>query len=262
LTNKVIWIASYPRSGNTWLRFLVANLLVGSITKSEEIEQIVPDSHNIYREKQICQIGEAIFLKTHWKSDVAISKKVESVGAIYIVRNPLDVIASHINYARIADDVIKNNFIEEFITFGGFQRYVKFQMGTWVENVESWVFSELNFPFLMLKYEDMKTNIYDAVIKMCNFLRLKKTQEEINKAIELSSFKSLLKIEEEEISKDIPGFFKREHEVTNNPEYRFMRKGEVGRFKKVMTTQQIERTLNRFAPIMKKLAYKIESFEY
>lgn len=42
---RIVWIASYPRSGNTWVRFLIANLLYKRITASSELQSFVPDVH-------------------------------------------------------------------------------------------------------------------------------------------------------------------------------------------------------------------------
>jgi len=259
LNNKIIWVASYPKSGNTWVRFLLANLLCGQIKTSENIEHIIPDIHKPLVNKKIYQFNDVIFLKTHWKYEKVESLKINTIGAIYIIRNPLDIIVSHLNYFRISDNVIeKNSFIEQFVNSCGAPQWINFQMGTWIENIESWAYRKNKFPCLIIRYEDLKTNPYVVVLNICNFLNLHKTETEVNQAIEQSSFQNLCVMEKQELKNSTNGFFLSEHQSMNDKEFRFMHKGVVGTFRQVLTKEQIKRSIDKFGGIMKKLGYTTE----
>ena len=93
-------ITSYPKSGNTWLRFILFNILFNIDDKkfsSKDIEKLVPDFHKIIKDnsKLILDenlINKKIFIKTHYDYLKVKSLNIDKV--ILILRNPLDVLAS------------------------------------------------------------------------------------------------------------------------------------------------------------------------
>lgn len=259
--NQHIWVASYPKSGNTWVRFLLSNLIFRPVTDSQSIEQMVPDIHRPQKDRKVYCFHDTIFVKTHWKYDSEIKAKYPTKGAIYIVRNPLDVIASHINYFGLKDASLQNErsaFVDTFIQNAGHPRWFHFNMGSWIENVQSWAFTKHGFPILVLRYEDLKSDPQASVRKMAQFLSLEKTQDEIDQAIHRSSFSSLKSLEEKELDKGKNGFFSTEHRHKNNSGYRFMNKGSVGSFKVLMSPKQIREAIDLFAPTMERLGYHFE----
>lgn len=244
------------------MRFLLANLFSGPITCSQQVEDIIPDVHKYAIDRDVLQRNGVFFFKTHWKFDTVSSLPVATTGAIYIYRNPLDIIVSHINYFRFFHDSTKmHKFIEQFIDTGGAPIWLKFNMGTWIENIESWVFRPKNFPCLFLRYESLKTDTRDSVLRICNFLGIGKTNEEITAAIEGSSFGKLRTMEEEELRQGQQGFFQSEHEHKKDPGYRFMYKGSVGSYKQCLTKNQLNRAIEKFGSCMVKLGYQVESLQ-
>lgn len=94
---QIIWIASYPKSGNTWLRFLLANLFYGPISSSSHLCEVVPDIHWGVTANHL--YGDRVtFMKTRWKYDSKLPFREDTAGAIYIIRNPLHVAVSNLNY--------------------------------------------------------------------------------------------------------------------------------------------------------------------
>ncbi len=260
-SNQHIWVASYPKSGNTWVRFLVSNLIFGPITDSQSIEQMIPDIHRPLEGQKVFQFQNTIFMKTHWKYDPEITARFPTRGAIYIVRNPLDVIASHINYFGLREDTRQQEraaFIDTFIRNAGHQRWFRFKMGSWNENVESWALNQLGFPRLVLRYEDLKSDTHAAVGKIVRFLGLDKSREQIDEAVRRSTFDSLRSIEEKELGDRKNGFFSTEHRHKSDTGYRFMNKGKIGTFQEVMHPKQIRDAMKRFEPVMKKLGYQVK----
>src|SRR5882757_11182682 len=58
---SVVWIASYPKSGNTWLRFLICNLAFGPVESAAQLNQLAPDLHELREEPNFA--GQRILLK-------------------------------------------------------------------------------------------------------------------------------------------------------------------------------------------------------
>lgn len=257
--NKIIWVASYPKSGNTWVRFLLANLLSGPVTSSDQMEHIVPDIHTPL-EGGYAHYHGVLFFKTHWKYERVSSLNFDTMGAIYVFRNPLDVIASHINYLGLAEDEKKRNiFINNYIYLSGFPQWIECQFGTWIENIEGWVFQQKNFPCLILRYEDMKLNPLETVINICRFLGLEKTDSEMDQAMQCSSFENLGSMEEQELSSGSRGLFLTNYLSKQKASpTRFMNKGKIGNYKQLLSEGQIKLVLDRFGPVMEKLGYKIK----
>ena len=117
--SRIIWIASYPKSGNTWVRFLLANMLFGHVKTSADIEAMVPDVHRADEIKAQYHVGGTVFLKTHWALQDKMPQREKTAAAIHIVRHPLDVLRSHIDYMGLAEDDAKRGlFIDAFVALG------------------------------------------------------------------------------------------------------------------------------------------------
>ena len=108
------FIVSYPRSGNTWTRFLVANLVYQDEPVTfANIEQIIPDVYKNTR-KQLLGVPSPRILKSHEYFDPRYKR------VIYIVRDPRDVVVSYYHYQlkvrRIEDGYPLDQFVSRFVT--------------------------------------------------------------------------------------------------------------------------------------------------
>ena len=81
---KILWIASYPKSGNTWIRFLIASLFSGSIERSIEVEHLIPDIHVGINDTHL-RDDRKTFVKTHWMHHPRLPLREDTIGAIYIM---------------------------------------------------------------------------------------------------------------------------------------------------------------------------------
>ncbi len=135
---NIVWLASYPKSGNTWLRFFLYAYLYGEIENSNDIARRIPDIHKI-RDLDLNADG-TVFMKTHGFCGSHHRYIKNTIGAIYIVRHPRDVLLSSLNYCRMEDDsgFSDKEFADEFIENLGVLKWKKVGMGAWVENVNSW----------------------------------------------------------------------------------------------------------------------------
>src|SRR5437763_71582 len=128
---KCVWIASFPKSGNTWLRFIIADMLFHRSGDSQMLARIAP---GIHRSRGTVVIAEEntfkglAFIKTHFPG----SAELDSVAAknLYISRNPLDVLASVLNFYAIPADRI-DAVIDEFCATKTIGMFTRWGFGDW-----------------------------------------------------------------------------------------------------------------------------------
>jgi hypothetical protein len=201
-----VFIVSYPRSGNTWMRFLIANLIYSEqIITFANIERKIPDVYKATR-RQLLQTPRPRILKSHEYFDPRYKK------VIYIVRDPRDVALSYYHFARkyrkVEDDYPLERYIWRFIA-GEVDDY-----GSWKENVASWLATRQGSgSFLLLRYEDLLERALDELAKVTSFLGIERSPEQVARAVELSSADRMRDLEKEAASvwvntkktrKDIP----------------------------------------------------------
>jgi hypothetical protein len=144
------FVVSYPRSGNTWTRFLIANLMYPRETVSfTNIERLIPDTSS-QSNRALKRTPRPRIIKTHQYFDHRYRKM------IYIVRDPRDVALSYYDFHRkyrfIADDYPLETSVDDFVR----GNLVSIDWGTWGENVASWIYTRgQREDFLLLRYEDM-----------------------------------------------------------------------------------------------------------
>jgi hypothetical protein len=264
---KFIWVASYPRSGNTWLRFLIANLLIKPIESSAELNEVIPGIHRGVRAIHLFG-NRTTFIKTHWAWRPDLPLREDVIGAIYIVRNPLDVAVSNANYRllgageRVAGmpeaerAAFQARLIDEFIAEGGDPAWRQQGMGSWDENVRSWLAKSNPVPRLVLRYEDLKDDASRQAADICRFFKLSKSPEEIAQAVERSSFRALRAMEEREIAAKQEGFFyDRQRSGAMDAGVRFINQGEAGAGAAQLSEAQRQAALERFGPTMRIAGY-------
>lgn len=182
------FIVSYPKSGNTWTRFLVANLIYRDEPVTfVNIDRLIPMADNQSR-KYFKKMARPRIIKSHYPFEPAYKR------VIYIVRDPRDVAVSQYHYQLKRQVLTEHSQIEEFV-----HRFVLGETcpyGSWGENVSSWVAARSGSPdFLLLRYEDMIAQPRIEVAKLASFFKLKATPELIMNAVEQSSAGHLRKLE-------------------------------------------------------------------
>jgi len=260
---KFVWIASYPRSGNTWVRFLLANLLYGPIKSTAQLQELVPDIHRGVNGAQI-HGNRKTLIKTHWRYIEDLPLREDTIGVIHIVRHPIDVLRSNLNYVLLRGNLaaqwrderereaFERRWIDDYIADGGYPRWREMGFGTWEQNVRSWARGTLPYPRLVLRYEDIRRDGAAAVTAICRFLGAEVGPAGIDAAIGRSSFEALRALEETELAESRPGiFFDPTHRASSASGLRFI----SGSKREPMTALQHERALRRFGPMMEELGY-------
>jgi hypothetical protein len=184
------FIVSYPRSGNTWTRFLVANLLhPHEDVTFATIERQVPDSEAQSR-LQLRHVPRPRVIKSHQY----FHPRYRNV--VYIVRDPRDVALSYYDFQRkyrqIDDAYPLTSFVSDFVA----GRMISASWGTWRENVGSWVYARGGSArFLLLRYEEMIADTLNQVGRLAEFLGVEQTTSLLERAIEKSAANHMRELE-------------------------------------------------------------------
>lgn len=264
---SITWIASYPKSGNTWVRFMLLNLIFGTQETTEKLDTLIPDIHKITGQLQI-RANASILIKTHFLLSPTMPLFNHSAGFIYIVRNPIDVMMSNLNYIFMKqgienNSVIRNKkkeqYIEQFIDLCGDPYSIRAGRGSWVEHVRSWITNTHGFPSLVLKYEDLLADPVAQLDKISHFLKLRSSTKELQVAVENSSFERMKEIEENELAQKIQGFYLDENsEKGIAAGNRFMFRGKADEGEKEISPSQKARLLKRFDSTLRLAGYSLE----
>lgn len=269
---KIIWLASYPKSGNTWVRFMLLNLLMGRQTSTENMDKFIPDIHVLmphyaYPPRLNIQPGASVLMKSHFMLWPEMPFINLTAGFIYIVRNPLDVVASAVNYEFLKKPApadagdrqrARDQFVQDFIAHGAVPGWIEARWGTWDGNVRSYTLDKPSFPGIVLKYEDIVREPLAQLTHIVNFLGYRCDTQKLQDAVDASSFENMKRIEDQEVTEGKPGFFSRETSTEGlEAGYRFMSRGKPGGSKMTLTDRERAQLLDRFGPTMEQLGYPL-----
>lgn len=275
---NIIWLASYPKSGNTWFRVFLTNLLsdsdvpsnINDLTETsisssrklfdeytglsssdltfEEIDRMRPD---VYR-MQSSESDELLFKKVHDKfyyvdDNQALFPDEISKAVIYFIRNPLDVLVSFAYHsARPAEKMITvlNNPEYAFCDKNDkLQNQLRQILGSWSDHVKSWT-EQTMIPVHIIRYEDMLNSTFDSFSKAVKFIGLEKTEAKIKDAIGKSDF-SVLSVQEKE-----DGF--KEKMIKSKS---FFRKGKMGDWQNHLDEKMKNEIIKNHKDVMMKYGY-------
>ncbi|SDB47277.1 sulfotransferase domain-containing protein [Bauldia litoralis] len=275
----IVWIASYPKSGNTWVRVFVHHLLRMAAGKPLEPHDI-DELHRTSRSPAIridlferflgkpvtaanareitearLQVHQAIadeadgivFAKTHsFNGEIfgyPMINRAHSAGALYIVRNPLDVAVSLANHLNVPIDSAIDSLAMSLNSPVETEESASEVWGSWTENVRSWT-SNPPPVIQVTRYEDLLADPRARFGDMVEHLRLDVTPEQIDEAVALASFDRMRAAEEKS------GFYER-------PEHteRFFREGRAGQWREVLSPEQIQRIVDDHGEQMARFGY-------
>jgi hypothetical protein len=258
--NGVTWIAAYPKSGNTWARFMVCNLLFGRQESAAALATLVPDIHE-GRQATQCPEGGAL-LKTHFPFSGSVPFADRTVAAIYIIRHPADVLVSNFFYSQRSagnsdpSTADFDRYVEMFLEYRGDKRWIELGMGSWEQNVRSWLQEPLPFPVVRIRYEDMIHDPQGACRVMARLLRPQSSAADIEGAVQNSSFNRMRDIERADIrGKRIGIFYKPYLQASIDSGNRFMRRGVAGDGVARLNPQQRARLLDVFGALLQEMGY-------
>ena len=275
----IIWIASYPRSGNTWMRAFInalqsvmkdadsADVDINRFEEASASESSAPlyprflgkpvfkaTAAEIAAARPWVQAalvesaGRPIFMKTHNARGLDFGRPLVNTqvtaGAIYIIRNPLDVA---ISYAHLSNQPIDSTITTMETRGWGIDTTatkVRTVTGSWSEHVATW--TDIAHPtVLVVRYEDMVGKPERTFARIARHLLLKPTREQLRQAIDLTSFKRLQ-------AKEAAAGFVEKPDTSVDP---FFREGRAGQWREILSPEQIDRIVTAHGEQMARFGY-------
>jgi Sulfotransferase domain len=274
----IIWLASYPKSGNTWMRVFLHNLLrnpkepagINSLNQfclgednaalynqldprplssftAADVMALRPKVHELLTKAS----SDSVFVKTHNLLGEAEGQPLVNLectaGAIYLVRNPLDVAISYAHHFGVGID----EAIEQ-LNFPGAgtpttDLTARQYYGTWSMHVASW--TQVPFPARhVVRYEDMIEKPLETFAAVAKFLGLEPPPDRLQRAVSHSSFEQLQSQEDEK------GF------VERSQYSRFFRSGRIGQWRENLCEDQIRQVISDHREQMERFRYVPEGY--
>lgn len=280
---KIIWLASYPKSGNTWMRTLLTNYLRDSDTPADinkldggpiasarlwfdewagieasalndtVIERLRPD---VYR----CMAGESpdtLYMKVHdaWdrtdRGDALFPADVTG-GVVYILRNPLDMARSCAHHWGMdIQKAVENMCDSEFTTarsIGSLSDQLRQRMLSWSGHARSWL-DESGLPVHMVRYEDLRRDTEAAFGGVVRFCGLPYDEARVRKAAAFSDFAELQQQEQEK------GFRERSVHAPGP----FFRRGQAGAWREELPVELVKQLIEAHGEVMRRFRYLDEN---
>lgn len=201
MSTRVCWLASYPKSGNTWVRFLLHQYFFGLAASSADVHAAIPGIHaGAHAADHARPVGERILVKTHFPYTESMPLAERTGLFVCIVRHPRDVIRSALDYTLLsappgAESMIDAAaYVRRFIELGGDPVYHKFGFGAIGAHVSSWL-DEAPAPGILIRYEDLRKDAAGALGRMVRHLGFKPDPERVRGAVEASTFERMRELE-------------------------------------------------------------------
>ena len=282
----IIWISSYPKSGNTWVRSFISTLLfskdgeanLNNIKKTYQFplrshfKNILDDFHSLkkisenwIKSQEIINLDSKVrFIKTHHAfcnvNGNNFTNLQNTLGVIYIIRDPRNVITSILHHYS------KKNYLEakEFIfdekriigiTLEKKKNYKDNEFLTLISSWKTHYNSWKKFPrnFYLIKYEDLLKNPEQEFEKLTYYLskllKLKFKKKIVRKAVESNSFENLKRLEE------LDGFAEAAQNVITGNKNKFFNLGPKNKWQNLLDTQTKNEIELKFKKEMIELKY-------
>ena len=271
----IFWLASYPKSGNTWFRAFLHNLnsendtpadineiRTGSIASGRGwLDEVLGFDTSDLSQAEIERLRPEVYAWSSHEDEIGYHKihdaytllpngeplvsRQGTLGALYIVRNPLDVAPSSANHM--------NCTIDQAITFMGDDEFsvarahasnqVRQRLLSWSGHVTSWVDAP-GLKVEVVRYEDMLARPLETFTRAAAFLELSTESPRVERAIQFSSYEELSRQEDE-------GGFSERPDHTQ----KFFRRGEAGGWRDTLTPEQVKQIIADHGAVMRRFGY-------
>jgi aryl sulfotransferase len=270
----IVWLASYPKSGNTWVRLLLSNFRAGAATpddinnlsfndgiasaRSRFERQTLVDSFlltaaEIERMRPAVHDADAAewegpgFIKTHdaWTRSGGGRPVLGGAAraALYMVRDPRDVAVSYAFHQDCATAKVISQMVNPDEDMGGGRLQVGQRLGGWSGHVRSWLDQD-DLPTHVIRYEDLRADTAGVFARALDFLGAEYTEEDVARAVRHARFEEL------RAQEAVEGF--RERISKGAP---FFREGRVGGWRDHLSAEQARTVERDHGPMMARLGY-------
>jgi hypothetical protein len=282
---KIVWLASYPKSGNTWMRVLLTNYLRDANTPADinaldsvpiasariwfdewvGIEASALDDATVERLRPAvyrCMARETpqtLYMKVHdaWRrteSGEPLFPPDVTDRVIYILRDPLDVAASSAHHFNISVAQATEYLCDPayFLdrSLGETLDQLRQRLGAWSDHARSWL-DESELPVHLVRYEDLRRDperVFSEVVRCCD---LPYDADRVRKAVAFSDFRELQRQERE-------AGFRERPDVATAP---FFRQGTSGAWRRELTPELIAQIVATQGDTMRRFGYLDENDE-
>jgi hypothetical protein len=238
------FLVSFPKSGNTWTRFLVCNLANSSDPVTfANIESHIPEIYDV-PDRVLRRFPRPRIIKSHECFDPRYKK------VVYIVRDPRDVAVSYYEFQLkrrvLSDDCSLEAFVPRFIG-----AEIEPKLGSWSDHVLSWLGPRQGrVDFLLLRYEDMKKDAQQEAAKIAGFLGFDSDPERLARAVQLSSFERMRALEKAEAHKW-------KETKSTRQDKPFVRKAVVGGWKSTLPERSVGLIESAWGDLMHAMGYEL-----
>ena len=271
---NIVWLASYPKSGNTWMRAFLANLVANRVdaVPLAELSRYCDDearpelfSAIAGRPSTELDVGEIAalrprvhaaiaadargtrFVKTHNQAGFfdgyALHNADVTAGAIYIVRNPLDVAVSMTHHFGLGVDEAIERLGNEDVATANDALFVSQIVGSWSTHVKSWA-DLASDRILVLRYEDLIDKPAKQFAKAAKLIGMGQDRARIERAVKHSAFGALSSMEKKH------GFAEASDKTT-----RFFRTGKINQWREALSREQAMRVIDPNREQMMRFGY-------
>ncbi|XP_010203074.1 amine sulfotransferase-like [Colius striatus] len=234
INDSDIFLVTYPKSGTVWTQNILSLILHEGHRDGTENKQIMERipwleymSDVNYEDLPLPRV-----FATHLPYYLVPRDLRNRRGSIiYVTRNPKDVMVSYYHFSKFM------TALEEIPDFNAFmERFLagKVLASSWMDHVAGWYSHAKDFNILFLTYEEMKKDLRSAVLKICDFIGKKLSEEEVDSVVKQATFENMKK-DPRANYENLPD------DITAKDKGSFLRKGTVGDWKNMMTVAQSER---------------------
>jgi hypothetical protein len=238
-----IFLVSFPKSGNTWTRFLLANLRFPERPATFANIHLLIACPTVTTKREFERMPRPRIIRSHECFDPRYPR------VIYIVRDPRDVVLSQYHYHRKLRKIEDDSPLEKFVT-----RFLAGETcphGSWGQNISTWLSTMQGDPrFLLLRYEDLIADTSRELAKVVAFLHLPAGPEQIAQAVERSSADQMRKLEEKQMDKNalMKG---------SRKDLSFVRSARSGGWRTDLPVPMVARIEAAWGPLVQHLGYEL-----
>ncbi len=271
---SIVWLASYPKSGNTWLRMFLANYLAQSkqpvpLAQAHRIVlgDAMPQTYSIIAKRPVDPKDEAAILalrpavlraivankadinlvKTHNQNMAFKGINLIPAGltrlALYVVRNPLDLVISYADHYGMTVAATARAIGARSNRVYPSARSAAHYIGSWSDHVSGWTKTR-DFPVCTLRYEDMISDPRKTFATALKRIGVPVEDNRLDRAIEFSSFDQLRRQEDES------GFVEKSRHAE-----RFFRSGQAGQWREQLAPDLVELICKQHGTVMRRFRY-------